>query len=76
MRISSLPYRLGGPKIEPLDKYEIVGFLPGKIPASNCGVCWGILQFMLCIVVVNRGEFVVDCMVNVEYYRTVLWRFK
>jgi hypothetical protein len=67
---------MGARKTEPLEEYEIVGFLPGKIPGSNCGVCWGILRFMVRSVVVNRGEFVVDCMVNVEYYRTVLWSFK
>jgi hypothetical protein len=42
------------------------GFCAKKMLCGGVTVLLGIFEFFVCFVMVNRGEFVVDCVVNVE----------
>jgi hypothetical protein len=37
-----------------------------KMGCGGVAFLLGIFEFLVCFVMVNRGEFVVDCVVNVE----------
>jgi hypothetical protein len=43
----------------------------GKIACGGVADLLGIFQFLVCFVVVICGEFVVECVVNVVFYRTL-----
>jgi hypothetical protein len=38
-----------------------------KIPYGGAAFLLGIFEFLVCFVMVNRGEFVVDCVANVVF---------
>ena len=42
-----------------------------KVLVVEGAVLLGICAFLVCFVMVNRGEFVVECVVNVVFYRTL-----
>jgi hypothetical protein len=48
----------------------------GKVSEGESGFFQGVLAILVCIVVVNRGEVVVNCVVNVDSGRTLLWSLK
>jgi hypothetical protein len=61
MRVSSLPYRLVRRKSSAAQFPEIVLFCMEKIWDEKMWFLLGILRFLGCNVVVNRGEVVVKC---------------
>jgi hypothetical protein len=47
-----------------------------RVLGGGCGFLLGVLAILVCSVVVNRGAFVVNCVVNVDNGTPLLWSLK